>query len=680
MPHHGRLAGDGALYVTYGDSPGPYSMYNGAVWKRTAAGTWTNITPLVPYTNGEAGFGYAGLAVDAQHPQTVMVATMGRWGPVDDIFRTTNGGTSWVSVTAHKTMDVSAAPYLAWHGTPKLGWMIGSLEIDPFNANRFLYGTGATVYGTDTATALDTGGGVTITSRASGLEETAVEDLISPPSGPPLISALGDIGVFRHDDIAVVPPGGMADNPVFGTASSLDFAQAVPSIVYRAGNVTAPAAGLAYSLDGGATWSPVASVPENPEGAGNVAVSADGNTVVWSPSQRGVYYSTNRGTTWTASTGVPGTTVAVRADRVNPGTFYAFVNGTFYVSTNGGASFAAAASGLPTGSTYFKPVPGAAGDIWLTTGYGGLYRSTNGGASFTHLGTVTEAYTVGFGKAAPGQAYPAVYLNGIVDGVNGLFRSDNAGATWVRINDDAHQWGWIGKTITGDPRVYGRVYVSTNGRGIVYGDRSGTSGPPDTSPPSTPGAPVASNVTATGAGLSWTASTDNTAVAGYDVLNAAGTVIATSATNSTALTGLAPSTQYVLRVRARDAAGNLSAASGTVTFTTAAPPGGGCAVTYTVTNSWSGAFQVDVSVRNTGTTPVNGWTLAWSYANGQAVYNLWNGAWTQSGANVAVTNLGYNATIAAGGTQGFGFQATWNNTANAKPASFTLNGTTCTSG
>ncbi len=59
-----------------------------------------------------------------------------------------------------------------------------------------------------------------------------------------------------------------------------------------------------------------------------------------------------------------------------------------------------------------------------------------------------------------------LYLAGRVGGVHGVFRSDGAGVSWVRINDDRHRYGWIGQAVIGDPRVYGRVYVATNGRGI----------------------------------------------------------------------------------------------------------------------------------------------------------------------------------------------------------------------
>jgi Cellulose binding domain/Fibronectin type III domain len=90
-----------------------------------------------------------------------------------------------------------------------------------------------------------------------------------------------------------------------------------------------------------------------------------------------------------------------------------------------------------------------------------------------------------------------------------------------------------------------------------------------TTGPTTPGTPTASAITTTGATLSWTASTDPAGVTGYDVLNASSAVIASVTTNSAVLTALTPSTQYVLRVRAKDAAGNMSTPSASVTFTTA---------------------------------------------------------------------------------------------------------------
>lgn len=94
---------------------------------------------------------------------------------------------------------------------------------------------------------------------------------------------------------------------------------------------------------------------------------------------------------------------------------------------------------------------------------------------------VQESHALGFGKAAPSSqkgrsrrpGFPALFQTGRVsathDGV-AVLRSDDAGATWIRINDDQHQWGWTGEVITGDPRVHGRVYLGTNGRGIQYAE------------------------------------------------------------------------------------------------------------------------------------------------------------------------------------------------------------------
>lgn len=86
-------------------------------------------------------------------------------------------------------------------------------------------------------------------------------------------------------------------------------------------------------------------------------------------------------------------------------------------------------------------------------------------------------------------------------------------------------------------------------------------------------------------------------------------------------------------------------------------PPGGCTATYQITNSWPGNFQADITVRNTGTTPTNGWTLNWTFANGQVISQLWGGQFTQTGANVSVRNETWNGALAPNATTTVGFIA-----------------------
>src|SRR5205814_4382633 len=138
--------------------------------------------------------------------------------------------------------------------------------------------------------------------------------------------------------------------------------------------------------------------------------------------------------------------------------------------------------------------------------------------------------------------------------------------------------------LTGDPRIYGRVYVGTNGRGILYGDTSSM----PTSPP-----PVS--------------------------------------------TSPSPS---------RSASPSPSV-SPSASRTSSPPPTGSCTVTYSITGQWQGGFQASVKITNGSSAAVNGWSLNWAFANGQVISQLWNGVVSQSGANVAVANADYNRVIPA---------------------------------
>ena len=208
----------------------------------------------------------------------------------------------------------------------------------------------------------------------------------------------------------------------------------------------------------------------------------------------------------------------------------------------------------------------------------------------------------------------------------------------------------------------------------------------DTTPPTAPGTPSASGVTANTAALSWTASTDSggSGLAGYNVYREQGATdpqLGQSTTNSVTLTGLSPSTQYQVYVRARDGAGNLSTPSSTVTFTTEAGSGGGsCRVAYSASD-WGGSsgFTASVTITNTGTAAVSGWTLAFSFPGNQRVtLPGWGATWAQASGSPAVsaTNLSWNANIAPNGSVGIGFNGTFNGS-NPAPTSFTLNGATC---
>ncbi len=115
----------------------------------------------------------------------------------------------------------------------------------------------------------------------------------------------------------------------------------------------------------------------------------------------------------------------------------------------------------------------------------------------------------------------------------------------------------------------------------------------------------------------------------------------------------------------------------TPTATTTVGSGSSCKVAYTVTSQWPGGFGANLAITNTGTTTINGWTLKFTFPSGQTITQLWNGSYAQSGSAVTITNASYNGAIAAGGgNTTVGFNGSWNGT-NANPASFTLNGVTC---
>ncbi|MEU6916551.1 1,4-beta-glucanase [Streptomyces olindensis] len=460
------------LYVTYANAPGPNGQSDGSVHKlRTTSGTWTEVTPVKPggtTADGSAdSFGYGGVAVDARRPGTLVVSTNNRWSLVDTLYRTTDGGRTWTSLKDRAVLDVSETPYLKWGADkPKFGWWIQAVGLDPFDSRHIVHGTGATLYGTRDLKHW--------APQIRGVEEASVRQLISPPTGEAhLLSGSGDIGVMYHERLTASPSRGMASNPVFGTSTGLSLATAQPSYVVRAG--WGDHGNGAFSNDGGKTWTPFTTQPDVAKSApGPIATNADAGVLLWSfGTANPAHRSTDGGATWTEIPTFPRGATPV-ADPLDPTRWYAFdtTTGTLCASIDNGRTFTARATGLSSGDTEFQLVaaPGRTGDLWLSLKSSGLYRSTDGGATFTKVSSCHASHTLGFGKAARGASYPALYMVGATDAITAVYRSDDEAKTWTRINDDRHQWGWTGAAITGDPRVYGRVYLATNGRGAQYGE------------------------------------------------------------------------------------------------------------------------------------------------------------------------------------------------------------------
>jgi len=508
LPQRGEIGPDGNLYVTYGNGTdgngnytypaGPNGMTMGAVWKYdTVNHVWADITPHDPFNYPS---GYSGLSIDPSHPGTLVVMTMDHWWPMDTMYRSTDGGNSWIDVGGatwngvtptsgtYAIRDASVQPWMVAPGATQTGfgnW--GEVVIDPFDSAHAMYGTGGTLWTTSDLTDADAGKPTYWSVGASGIEETAGITLISPTAGVHLVSGLGDVCGFVHTSLTAPPPA--QSTPLCsggdGNGTGIDFAKNSPSTIVRVGAAGDNTLGT-LSHDGGSTWTPFASKAGSTAGGGTVAVSGDGKSIVWAPSDVAPVVSNDGGATWTqaSGSGLPSLPVGaqVLSDGHSNNVFYAWNPGTgnFYSSTDKGVTWQASTNtGLPSVPFWLTSkaatvtgLPGEAkeGEVWITTP-SGLFRSTDYGATWSPFdaASVTSAVSVGFGKAAAGSHYPTIYLSGTVDGVTGLFRSTNAGASWVQINDTLHQWGGV-QLVVGDPRVFGMVYlVPGEARGIIYG-------------------------------------------------------------------------------------------------------------------------------------------------------------------------------------------------------------------
>ncbi len=210
MANHGVIASDGAMWIAYTSGAGPSNASSGSVWKmNTATDAWTNVNPT-----GQGG-GIGGISVSATDPNYAICTTIDAWP--DEIYRTTNGGTSWTAIGIDAQHNMNGAFYLCF-GPPTCtspssnGWD-GDIQIDPFNEARVFHTTGQGVWNclnADNATESQ----IVWNFTDKNFEETVGMSLVSSVKKS-LFACLGDVGIQRFPTDSLDTPSvhGMVTNP-----------------------------------------------------------------------------------------------------------------------------------------------------------------------------------------------------------------------------------------------------------------------------------------------------------------------------------------------------------------------------------------------------------------------------------------------------------------------------------
>lgn len=458
-----KYNGDGKIAITYASAEGPWNN------NRTSGGirlldmsndTFTDITPVKK--------SYGDIVIDPANPDRMVACTENIYVPQpngqygDEFYVTTDGGKNWTLLNEKMKMSDGG---VEWISTASMHWC-SSMAIDPNNTNKVMVVSGNGIFTCDNI--WDENPEFYFFSK--GIEETVPYDIISIPGGK-LVSVIGDYDGFAQDNAEEY---GVVHSSVAGSMTGLAVAaKATDTWVKCGGDEEKP--GFWYTLDAGKTWNNVKYSPlESKKVAygGYVGVSADGKRFFWAPgNDSSIYYSDDLGKTWTKSEGGVGAKKII-CDPVNPDYVYAASGGAFFYSEDGGKTFTQNMTLSVFNAARPVVAPGKEGVVYYPAM--GLQVSTDYGKTFTRMDTLSACMAVGLGKGKTDSDPYTIFVWGkpTNDDPMGLYWSEDEGKTWSRANDDEHQFGGPGNGyfVVGDMNTYGRVYMSTVGLGVVYGD------------------------------------------------------------------------------------------------------------------------------------------------------------------------------------------------------------------
>ena len=491
----------------------------GAFKYNVASGKVTDISPVA----NAIGM----ITADKNDPDKLVARTCGVWSDQwfgeewtddsiawgDHFFRSTDGGATWEDITpgSGETIYGNGDPYKEFVSLPMstngYDWIYGKachwgsgILIDPRNSDRIVLTSGNGVFACDNVWDEK---GVQFYFQPDGVEEVVALDMVSVPGGA-AYSAIGDYDGFVHTDENSIPP---QHKPNMGSTSGIAYCPSNPDVMARVANDSAKGY---YSTDAGTTWTEMTFKYSQGKLSITELESGKYRIIESSGSGSGVSYTDDFGATWSESTGIDGSkTTYTLVDPNDPAIVYGSgikyndywasdtskkeptfeeCHYSFYISEDYGKTFTKTDIEKydmcdHTGDLAYI----SENKLAMATGWNGMYIIENGTPTKTD---VFYCKTVGYGapekKGDPNTLY--IYGRPSESDPEGIYRSQDAGKTWVCINTD-HLYGGTGNGnfIVGDMNEFGKIYMSTVGCGIVYGKIASGSTEPTTEPTTTPG-------------------------------------------------------------------------------------------------------------------------------------------------------------------------------------------------
>lgn len=457
MPQRIKFNANNELLITYSGAEGPWNGTGGAIWKyNPETNTATDISP--------AGESFGDVVADPKNPDRMVASTINIWSAQpngafgDKYYVTSDGGKNWNNILGDMSFKNNG---INWIEDCAIHWS-GSLMIDPEVEGAIMVTSGNGVFACDNIWDEKP----VFYFNAKGIEETVPLDGVSIKDGP-LLTAIGDYDGFVHTDIFEFPE---RFGSAFGSNTSVDAAAQNKDVWVRVGG-DEKAQHIMYTTDAGKKWN---AITANPDGkicyGGDVAITADGSTILWCPENGiGSFYTDDYGATWNKCEGI-GSNSYIVADPVKSDYVYSLTSGSFYVSADGGKTFERKIKQLGT-NTKCAIVPEKSGAVYIAGTMKGLFYTEDFGATTTTVPNVISCSFVSTGKGLT-EDCPAIYIWGTVQDGDGLgvYMTLDAGTTWIKMNKTGEEFGGPGngQFVLGDQNVAGRCYMSTVGLGLIY--------------------------------------------------------------------------------------------------------------------------------------------------------------------------------------------------------------------